>query len=267
MLDVGIAGMGTIGRAVARAIDGGEVRARLVGITSRDLDRARDFAGSLRQSPPVLPLAEVADRADLVVEAATGHALEAIAPAVLGRGKDLMILSVGGLLAHPEWVRLAEEKGCRIHVPSGAIAGLDGVKGACAGRVDRVMIETRKPPKGLAGAPYLLERGIDLDALQAETVIFEGPAAEACQGFPANVNVSAALSLAGLGPDKTTVRIIAVPGGTRNMHTISVEGEFGRFQVEIAGVPSDTNPRTGKLSYLSAIACLQALTAPLRVGT
>ena len=139
---------------------------------------------------------------------------------------------------------------------SGAIAGLDGVRGAVVGRVDSVTLTTRKPPKGLAGAPYVVERGIDLDALTEETVIFEGTAREACKGFPTNVNVSAALSLAGVGPDRTRVRIIAVPGGRFNQHRIEVRGEFGRLAVEIENVPSATNPRTGLLSIYSSIAFL-----------
>jgi aspartate dehydrogenase len=126
---------------------------------------------------------------------------------------------------------------------------------------------TRKPPQGLAGAPYVEQHGIDVFAFTTETVIFEGSARDACQGFPANVNVSAALSLAGIGPDRTHMRIIVVPGGTRNMHDVDVQGEFGRLTIHIENVPSTTNPRTGKLSYLSAIAMLKEIVSPLRCGT
>jgi aspartate dehydrogenase len=173
---------------------------------------------------------------------------------------------VGGLVGVlDEWARLAEKNGCRIFVPSGAIAGLDGVKGAREGRITAVTMETRKPPRGLAGAPYIETHRIDLDAITTETLIFEGPATEAVKAFPANVNVVAALSLAGIGPDRTRIRIFAVPGQTRNQHRITVEGEFGRLAIEVENVPSD-NPRTGKLSYMSAIAMLRELGSPLRVG-
>jgi aspartate dehydrogenase len=118
-------------------------------------------------------------------------------------------------------------------VPSGAIAGLDGVKGACVGTITSVTMETRKPPQGLAGAPWIVQQKIDLGAITRETLIFEGPATEACRAFPANVNVLAALSLAGIGPDKTRIRLFAVPGQTRNVHRITVEGEFGRLMVEV----------------------------------
>jgi aspartate dehydrogenase len=127
-------------------------------------------------------------------------------------------------------------------------------------------METRKPPQGLAGAPWIAQQKIDLAAIREETLIFEGPATEACRAFPANVNVLAALSLAGIGPERTRTKIYAVPGLARNMHRIRVEGEFGALRIEVENVPSE-NPRTGRLSYLSTIALLRDLGAPLRVGT
>jgi len=176
------------------------------------------------------------------------------------------VLSCGGLLGREDWVALAERHGACIRVPSGAIAGLDGVKGGAIGEVTPVTMETRKPPQGLAGAPWIVERRIDLGAIREETLIFEGPATEACRAFPANVNVLAALSLAGIGPARTRTKIYAVPGLTRNMHRIRVEGEFGALRIEVENVPSE-NPRTGRLSYLSTIALLHDLGASLRVGT
>jgi aspartate dehydrogenase len=125
---------------------------------------------------------------------------------------------------------------------------------------------SRKPPRGLAGAPYLAAHGIDLAGLAAAQVVFEGSAREACRGFPANVNVSAAVSLAGIGADRTRVRIVADPAIDRNMHEVEVTGEFGRFSVQIENVPT-VNPRTGLLTVLSVVAALRKLTAPLRVGT
>jgi aspartate dehydrogenase len=265
-LAVGIVGMGTIGQAMAQALDCEGAAIRLAAVTSRDLEKARRFVATLRHPPVVGDLAEVIRRCDLVVEAATQAALDDIAPRTLAAGKHLMVLSVGGVLDHPEWVDLAARHGCKLYIPSGAIVGLDGVKGACVGRIESVTITSRKPPQGLAGAPYVEEHGIDVFALAKETVIFEGSARDACKGFPANVNVSAALSLAGIGPDQTRIRIIAVPGGTRNMHDVEVVGEFGRLTTHIENVPSETNPRTGKLSYLSALAMLRELTSPLQCG-
>jgi aspartate dehydrogenase len=256
MLKIGIVGCGTIGSALARAMDAGKIPAMLVGLANRTRARAEALARSLGMPAPVLDLSELVRASDLVVEAATGAALEEIVPACLRERKDVFVISVGGLLGHEAWFREADTRGCRILIASGAIAGLDAVRGAAMGRVDSVTLTTRKPPKGLAGAPYLVERGIDADRLTEETVVFEGTAREACKGFPTNVNVSAALSLAGIGPDQTRVRIIAVPGGTFNQHRIEVRGEFGRLVVEIENVPSPTNPRTGLLSIYSSIAFL-----------
>jgi aspartate dehydrogenase len=264
-LKVGIVGLGVIGRAVAAALGLEVPGATLVGARSRDEERGRRFLASLPGAPPYLDLGALVERSDLVVEAATQAALADLAPAVLGAGKDLLVLSVGGLLDHPGWRDLAAARGARLHVPSAAIAGLDGLKGAAvAGHLDRVTMETRKPPRGLAGAPGTA--GVDLDALAAETLVFEGTAREACRAFPANVNVVAAVSLAGLGPDRTRIRVLASPGLARNQHRVTAEGAFGRLTIEIENVPSE-NPRTGKLSYLSTIAYLRDLGATLLVGT
>jgi aspartate dehydrogenase len=263
---VGIVGLGAIGRPLCRALDQGIQGLTLAGATARDRAKAEAFLGTLQHPAPFLDLAALIAAADLVVEASTQAHLEEIAPKTLGAGKDLVILSCGALLRHKDWVDLAEANGCRIYVPSGAIVGLDGVKGARSGAVTSVTLEMRKPPRGLAGAPYIEQKKIDLDAITEETLIFDGPATEACPAFPANVNILAALSLAGIGPELTRLKLYAVPGLTRNTHRVTAEGEFGRFTLEIANVPSE-NPRTGKLSYLSTIALLRDLGATLRIGT
>ncbi len=259
MLQVGIVGMGVIGTHIARAITAGIPGVTLAGVHVRDPAKAKGF--------PALSLLDLIERSDLVVEAATQAALREFAPVVLSAGKHLLVLSVGGLLGVlDEWTRLAEKHGCRILVPSGAIAGLDGVKGAREGAITQVTMESRKPPRGLAGAPYIVEKGIDLAAISEETLIFEGTATDACRAFPANVNVVAALALAGVGAERTRIKVFAVPGLARNTHRIMVEGEFGRLAIQVENVPSE-NPRTGKLSYLSAIALLRDLGATIRVGT
>jgi len=259
MIEVGIVGMGVIGTQIAKAIDNGIPGVALSGVCVRSPATAG--------GRPVYPLAELIGRSGLIVEAATQAALREWGPDVLRAGRDLMVLSVGALVDRlDEWAALAAERGCRILVPSGAIAGLDGMKGAREGAIASVTMETRKPPRGLAGAPYVVERAIDLDAIREETLIFEGPASQAVRAFPANVNVVAALSLAGIGPERTRIKLFAVPGQAVNQHRITVEGEFGHLRIEVENIPSE-NPRTGRLSYLSAIAMLRELAAPVRVGT
>jgi len=265
-MNVGIVGLGAIGRAVCRALDDGLPGLTLSGATARDREKAERFLKGLRSSVPFLSLDDLIQASDVVVEASTQTHLEEIAPKTLEAGRNLVVLSCGGLLGRHDWVKLAEAKRCRIFVPSAAIAGLDGVKGARVGAITSVTMETRKPPRGLAGAPWIEAQKIDLDAITEETLIFEGPATEACRAFPANVNVLAALALAGIGPEKTRIKLFAVPGQSMNLHRITVVGEFGRLAIEVENVPSE-NPRTGKLSYMSTIALLRELTASLRVGT
>jgi aspartate dehydrogenase len=266
MKKVGVVGLGAIGRPVCQALDRGIPGLVLAGATARERTKGEAFLGTLSRPVPFLTLDVLIAASDLVVEASTQAHLEEVVPKTLRAGKDLVVLSCGALLRHKDWIDLAEANHCRIHVPSGAIVGLDGVKGARVGAVTSVTLEMRKPPRGLAGAPYIERNKIDLDAITEETLIFDGPATEACPAFPANVNILAALSLAGIGPELTRLKLYAVPGLTRNTHRVTAEGEFGRFSIEIANIPSE-NPRTGRLSYLSTIALLRDLGATLRVGT
>ncbi|PZC46967.1 MAG: aspartate dehydrogenase [Chloroflexi bacterium] len=266
MLSIAVVGCGAIGRALLRAVDDGHLPVKVVGVASRGEERAKAFLATLGNPVDYLSPQDLVERADLVIEAAGADVVPDLARLTFGAGKDLMVISVGALLDHPELVAVAVERSCRLFVPSGAIAGLDGIKSAAEGRIDHVTMTSRKPPEALQGAPFLVDKGMSLEGLEEERLLFEGSAREACKGFPANVNVSAAVSLAGIGPDRTRVRIIAVPGLTRNCHDIEVEGEFGRLAVHIENVPTE-NPRTGKLTALSIIRTVREITASLKVGT
>jgi aspartate dehydrogenase len=178
-----------------------------------------------------------------------------------------MPLSVGQLLEHSDLIDLAERTGARIVVPTGALLGLDAVRAAAEGEIRSVTMVTRKPPSGLAGAPYLERHGIDLEGISAPLKVFEGSARDGARGFPANVNVAAALSLAGIGPERTRLEIWADPHVTRNTHRIVVEADAARFEMQIENVPTEENPRTGRITALSVIAALRRLTASLCVGS
>ncbi len=262
---IGIVGCGAIGKALLTAVEDGKLAVKIAGVTSRTEKTARELLSTFRNAPPYLSLSELIDASDLVIEAAGGEVVPSLAQNVFAAEKDLMVISVGALLEHPEIMENSRKTGCRLYCPSGAIAGLDGIKSASVGAIRHVTHTTRKPPKGLEGAPYLLERGISLLGLQEEKEIFSGSAREACRGFPANVNVTAAVSLAGIGPDQTRVRIFAVPGLARNCHDIDVEGEFGLLHVHIENVPSE-NPKTGKLTALSIVRAVQDVLDPVRIG-
>ncbi|MBI4540079.1 MAG: aspartate dehydrogenase [Gemmatimonadetes bacterium] len=263
---IGIVGCGTLGRAILEAVDSGRLAVPIVGVTDLDEAKARAYLSGLRQAPPYLDLGSLIASADLVVETAGADVVPELARRVFGAGKDLLVISVGALLDHPELFDEARSRNCRLFLPSGAIAGVDGVKSACVGHVDRVTLTTRKPPAALEGAPYLRERGITLHGLTEEREIFCGSVREACRGFPASVNVSATVSLAGVGPERTTIRIVAVPGLERNTHVIEAEGDFGSLRIEVSNRPTE-NPRTGRLTALSIIRTLGELGDVVRIGT
>jgi aspartate dehydrogenase len=267
MLRIGLLGVGAIGRTIATALDRNELEASLVAISDQDRERAEALSRELFSHPPVLSLDEMIEQSELAVEAASQAALPEFVSKALTRGRDILVMSVGGLLGREEWFREAERKGCRIYVPSGAIAGLDGIKSASIGRIESATLTSRKPVAALRGSKFVVDRGIQLDQLKEDTVIFEGLAEEAARAFPATSNVAASLRLAVDPSAPVQVRIVAVPGGNENVHEIRVQGEFGRLTVKVENVPSKSNPKTSQLAAFSAIATLKNLTRSLRVGT
>ncbi len=261
---VGIAGYGAIGRAVGVALLKGIPGVRLAAIGVR--------RGVERPAPGVAPGVAVmaaellAEHADVVVECAPAAALSGIAAPVLRAGKTMVVLSCGALLRLPELEALARAHGGRILVPTGALLGLDAVLAAAEGVITRVQMITRKPPGGLAGAPHLVAHGIDVSGLTAPLLVFSGTAREAAIGFPANVNVAAALAMAGVGPDRTMIDIWADPALTRNIHRIELESDAARIELQIENVPSE-NPKTGRITAQSVVALLRKMGAPLAIGT
>ena len=265
-MTVAIAGLGAIGLPLARALDAGVDGLRLIAVACRDPVKGRANLAGFRSPPPLVEIPALAD-ADIVVECAPASVFERIALPALEAGRIFIPASVGALLPRMHLVKLALKSGARIIVPTGALLGLDAVRAAAEGPIDSVAIETRKPPLSLIGAPYLRKHGIDLMDLTQPLLVFEGNALDAAAGFPANVNVAAALALAGIGPIRTQVRIWADPGVIRNIHTIRVEAEAARFTMTIENVPSVDNPKTGRLTPLSMLACLRGLVSPLKVGS
>jgi len=263
---VAIAGLGAIGLPLARALDAGVEGLRLVAVACRDPVKARANLAGFKMAPRIVEIPELAE-ADIVVEAAPSVLFERIALPALEAGRIFIPASAGALLPRMHLAKLARSTGARIIVPTGALLGLDAVRAAAEGPVHSISIETRKPPMSLIGAPYLEKHGIDVMDLTQPLLVFEGNALDAAAGFPANVNVAAALALAGIGPIRTRVRIWADPGVTRNIHTINVEAESARFIMTIENVPSAHNPRTGQLTALSLLACLRGLVSTLKVGS
>jgi aspartate dehydrogenase len=181
-----------------------------------------------------------------------------------------MVMSTGALIDEElfkEITRIAKEKGRKVYVPSGAIVGLDNIKAAAVGPVEEVTLITRKPPKSFEGAPFLSMKRIDLSEIDEPLVLFEGSAREAVRLFPRNVNVSASLSLAGIGPDRTKVKIIADPKAKSIIHEIHVKGEFGEIMTRTINKPFPENPKTSYIAALSAIATLRKISGSIVVGT
>jgi aspartate dehydrogenase len=264
---VGIVGLGTIGRAVAERIDRELTGYQVTAVSARSQERARAFAATLRRGPVrVLPAADVGDLADLVIECAPPEVFLDVAEPVVNEGKTLVCLSAGALLDAWHLVDTAGATGAEIVVPTGALIGLDTVQAAAEGVIHEVHMVTRKPLAALRGAPYFRDPGLLREDLAGPIRLFYGTAREAVRDFPSNLNVAVALSLAGVGPDRTGVEIWADPGLDRNVHEIRVVADAAEFEMKIANVPTD-NPRTGRITAQSVTALLRKRISPLRVGT
>jgi len=266
MLKVGLAGLGAVGLGVARRLEMGIPGLTLAAVAVRDPDKARRNLPDVGGRIPILSAEALAQCCDIVVEGLPPAPFRGVAMSAIDAGRIFMPLSVGQLLENWDLVERAKAAGARILVPTGALLGLDAVRAAAEGTIHSVKMITRKPPSGLEGAPYLVARGMSLEGLKEPQKIFDGTAREGARGFPANVNVAAALSLAGIGPDKTQLEIWADPALTRNTHRIEVDADTARFAMTIEGVPSE-NPRTGRIVPLSVIAALRGLVSELKVGT
>lgn len=268
MIRVGIVGAGTIGAELAHhCLTTFKEEVRLVGIVDADANRERLVRKQLKIARRTT-LAQLVAQADLVVEAASAAAAFPVAKLALSHGKDVMIMSSGGLVHHEEaiWKLAAEHRSC-VYLPSGAIAGLDGLKSASLGKIRRVSLTTRKNPISFRNAPYIVQKRIDLNTIREETLLFDGTAEKAIQGFPQNINVSATLSLAGIGAKKTRVRIFACPGLTHHVHEVVIEGDFGSIYTRTQNLPSKKNPKTSHLAILSALATLRRIFANVKIGT
>ena len=265
-LRVGLAGLGAVGLEVAKRLIAGVPGLTLAAVAVRDAQKAQRALPQVGHDIPIRKATELANDCDIVVECLPPALFREVAISAIDKGRIFMPLSVAQLLENDDLIDRARQKNARILVPTGALIGLDAVRAAAEGTIHSVKMVTRKPPAGLEGAPHLRERGISVTGLKEPLKVFEGSAREGARGFPTNVNVAAALSLAGIGPDRTQLEIWADPGVTRNTHTITVDADTARFTMTIENIPSE-NPRTGKSVAPSTVAALRALVSELKVGT
>jgi aspartate dehydrogenase len=266
MVRVGLVGCGTIGSRVARALNRKYAKtARITALHDSNPAHARSLQRRLTPRPAVLPLDSLIRRCDLIIEAASSSIAGPLVVRALRANRDILVMSVGGLL-RGNWKRHAHRSRGRVLIPSGALAGLDGVKALAVGRLRRASLTTRKPPRALADAPYVRRHGLRLERLTRARVIFEGTPRAAVRAFPQNTNVAAALALASGSSARARIRVIADPAIARNIHELDVEGDCGRIRCRIESRPSG-NPKTSELAVRSAVAALDRLFGAVAIGT
>jgi aspartate dehydrogenase len=256
MKRIGLIGCGAIGSLIAKAVDEGKINAELVYVYDSRREAALKLVEKLRSKPKILEGIEemLRDRRlSIIVEAASDEAVLEYLKPIIEAGKEVLVMSIGGLL-FPETRKIHEENAGRIHVPAGAIAGLDAIQAISLVGVDRVVLTTRKPPEALAYSNYFKEKGIELDKIREPTLVYEGPVEDALMHFPRSVNVAAALAL--YSKSGVLVRIIADPTRKDIMHEIDVESKVSNLRIQVENIPHPDNPRT---SYLAALSCIQKL--------
>jgi len=268
-IKIGIVGCGAIGSSLAKAVKSKfSKQAVLSCLYDIHNDKAEQLAARLH-SPglAILSLRRLIGRVDLVIEATHAGSAFVIARETLSRSKDIMILSVGGILKdYKKLMVLAGAKKARILIPSGAICGIDGLKAAACGKVSKVTLTTRKPPQAFLKVDYLVKKRVRLDNLKKDKIIFSGSALEAVENFPQNINVAATLSMAGIGAKRTQVHIVASPSIKQNMHEIEIYSDAGKIISRTENAVHADNPKTSYLAVLSAIATLKQALSQLKIG-
>jgi len=269
-IKIGIVGCGAIGSFLAKTIATDLSRyASLSGLYDINIKKACLLARGIGKSGILtLSLDDLIKKSDLVIEATILESAFDIVSKVLKTSRDVMVMSVGGIVNQLEELKLiALKRGVNIFIPSGAICGIDGLKASGCGKIKKVTLITTKPAYAFVDVPYIAKKKIRLKGLKKETVIFEGTARQAIRAFPKNINVAATLSLAGIGVDKTTVRIIASGRTHINTHQIEIESTAGKVITRTENIPHPDNPKTSYLAALSAVATLRQILEPVKIGT
>jgi len=271
-LRIGIIGGGVIAHLILEEVRQGSLRdLEVVGLLGRNsASRGKSLAETFG-IPFVTRLEDLLGaKPDVVVEAASHEAVRDYAPRLLAAGISVVVLSGGALVddsLRGELERLAAEHRALLCVPSGGIGGLDALKAVCAAGAEEVEIAVTKPPAAWKGIPYVERSGVDLDRLKGPATLFDGTARDGVPHFPANVNIAAVLALAGIGFDRTRLKVIADPALQFNTHYINIRGRTGAISIKFESVPSPDNPKTAMLACYSALAALKVLASPVRYGT
>ena len=266
-MKIGIIGFGAIGFDVAKKLDQEKDQFNVIGVHSRTKNKIIDKTSSFNSPLRYFSLDEICKKSDVVIDCAPKEAFKEIIQKCLDYKTKLITVSGAGILENQEIINKAREHSTQIFLASGAIIGLDGLSAVSEGKVDYVKMITRKPPNALIKAKFVVENKIKLENLNEPKLIFSDNALEGARAFPANVNVAAAVGLAGVGAKKTQLEIWADPTLTKNTHTILVKSDSSNFKIEIENIQSVENPGTGKITALSVVATLRGMISSLKVGT
>lgn len=267
-IKIGIIGCGAIGSLLAKAVRRDfSKQAALAFLCDIHSDKAARLKKSLGRSLRIVPIDRLIRDSDLVIEAASAKVSGEIAAAALKKHKDILVMSIGGLLLNDVWKQPAKMTRGRLVLPSGALAGIDALLAAKEGKIRSVRLITKKSRPSLQDAPYFKNHPFPSAEGRAEYCVFKGTAQEAVRGFPQNINVAALLSLAGLGPKKTAVEIRACESTGHNQHQVVIEAASGEVHAETMNVPSPENPKTSLLAAYSAIATLRKYFSTIKIGT
>ncbi|MFA5118048.1 MAG: aspartate dehydrogenase [Candidatus Omnitrophota bacterium] len=270
-ITIGIVGCGAIGTSLALSITrdfSREMRVSAVYDTDTAKKDLLSKTISMKKRLSARSLTDLIDKSDLVIEASSARCSWDIAQKVLKRGRDIMIMSIGGVLPYyKELSALAKKYARKVYLPSGALSGIDGIKASSGARILSVTLTTTKHPLSFTGNAYVEDSGIDLKKIKKDTVLFSGNAQSAVKYFPQNINVAAIVSIAGIGPYRTKVRIVASPASKRNIHEVAVESAAGKILARTENLLHPDNPKTSYLAVLSAYAALKQIIDPVKIGT
>lgn len=253
-MKVGIIGCGAIANIITTSIVPEENDIEIAYFFDKDIERAENLA-SLAGGVAALEFDDMLNNVDLVLECASPNSVKQFAPKVLKKGKDMIVMSIGAFMDkefYDEVLKMAKDNGAKIHLPSGAVVGLDGIKAVAKFGLKEVSLVTRKSPKSLG------------KEIEGEEVLFEGKASQAVKEFPLNINVAATISMA-CNRD-IDVKIIVDPKVNRNVHEITAKGDFGEFKTTTMNYPCAANPKTSMLAALSAIRLLKSFNETISVG-
>jgi len=264
---IGLIGCGAIGEGVSLFLDKNlQDVAFLYALADIDKEKAERLQKRLLSSPRICDIDALIKEVDLVIEAASAEAVKIILEKTLLYKKDVVIVSVGGLISNISLLKEVKKERINIYVPSGAVCAVDGIGALGLGNINKLSLTTSKPPRGLIGAAYLKDKNIDLSNLEEEKVVFKGSVEEAIKYFPKNINVAATLFLAS-SFENIEVSIKADPKLKRNVHHITVDAEEAKLSMSIENIPSKLNPKTSALTALSIQSLLKKIFYPFKIGS